>query len=213
MIIKKPLVMSSFSPWSSACYGQVQHFWQQWGWTVAVCKPCSSLVDTKLKVSADAGTPTQDPSDFRNLTGGLQYLTFTRPDISYAIQQACLHMHDSWEPHLAALKHILRYIRGTLNLGLVLRPSSLSKVVVYSDADWAGYPNTRKSHIGLCSVPWRQSHLLVLQVPGDSVLLQCWSLSIAPWLMPSMKPLGCASFCSSSALEQIVVFYYNSMTY
>jgi len=54
-------------------------------------------------------------------------------------------MHDPWEPHLAALKHILQYIRGTLNLGLVLRPSSLSKVVVYSDADWAGYPNTRKS--------------------------------------------------------------------
>ena len=101
-------------------------------------------MDAKLKVSADAGTPTQDPSDFRNLTGALQ-LTFTRPDISYAIQQACLHMHDSWEPHLAALKHILRYIRGTLNLGLVLRPSSLSKVVVYSDADWVGYPNTRKS--------------------------------------------------------------------
>ncbi|GKC72662.1 ribonuclease H-like domain-containing protein, partial [Tanacetum coccineum] len=38
---------------------------------------------------------------------GLQYLTFTRPDISYAVQQVCLHMHDPREPHLAALKRVL----------------------------------------------------------------------------------------------------------
>ena len=52
--------------------------------------------------------------------GALQYLTFTRPDITYAIQQICLHMHDPREHHLAALKRILRYIRGTLHLGFFL---------------------------------------------------------------------------------------------
>nr|GEZ41027.1 ribonuclease H-like domain-containing protein [Tanacetum cinerariifolium] len=56
----------------------------------------------------------QDPTLYRSLAGGLQYLTFTRPDISYAIQQICLYMHDPREPHLAAVKRILRYIRGTL---------------------------------------------------------------------------------------------------
>ncbi|GKD62025.1 ribonuclease H-like domain-containing protein [Tanacetum coccineum] len=45
---------------------------------------------------------------------GLQYLTFTWPDISYVVQQICLHMHDPREPHLAALKRVLRYVRGTL---------------------------------------------------------------------------------------------------
>jgi len=45
-----------------------------------------------------------------SLAGALQYLTFTRPDIAYAVQQVCLHMHDPREPHLAALKRILRYI-------------------------------------------------------------------------------------------------------
>ena len=54
-------------------------------------------------------------------------------------------MHDLREPHLAALKRILRYIRGTLHLGLLLRPSSSTELVVYSDADWAGCPDTRKS--------------------------------------------------------------------
>jgi hypothetical protein len=50
----------------------------------------------------------------------LQYLTFTRPDITYTVLQVCLYMHDPREPHLAALKRILRYIRGTLHLGLHL---------------------------------------------------------------------------------------------
>jgi len=57
-------------------------------------------------------------------------------------------MHDPREPHLAALKRILRYIRGTLHLGLELRPSSVEDITAYSDADWAGCPNTRKSTSG-----------------------------------------------------------------
>lgn len=57
-------------------------------------------------------------------------------------------MHDPREPHLAALKRILRYIHGTLHLGLLLRPSAQFDLVVYSDADWAGYPDTRKSTSG-----------------------------------------------------------------
>jgi hypothetical protein len=66
----------------------------------------------------------------------------------YAVQQVCLHMHDPREPHLAALKRILRYIRGTLHLGLLLRPSTSTDLVVYTDADWAGCPDTRKSTLG-----------------------------------------------------------------
>ncbi|GKA23859.1 ribonuclease H-like domain-containing protein [Tanacetum coccineum] len=50
------------------------------------------------------GAPVQDPTLYRSLAGGLQYLTFTRPDLSYAVQQICLYMHDPREPHLAALK-------------------------------------------------------------------------------------------------------------
>jgi len=112
------------------------------------CKPCNTPVDTNPKLSGTDGTRVEDPTDFRSIAGALQYLTFTRPDIAYAVQQVCLHMHDPRQPHLAALKRILRYIRGTLDLGLFLRPSSTSDLVVYSDADWAGCPDTRKSTSG-----------------------------------------------------------------
>ena len=84
------------------------------------CKPCSTPVDLTLKLSATIRAPIADPIDYRSLVSALQYLTFTRPNISYAVQQVCLYMHDPHEPHLAALKWILRYIRGTLRLGLVL---------------------------------------------------------------------------------------------
>ncbi|GJV45835.1 ribonuclease H-like domain-containing protein [Tanacetum coccineum] len=80
----------------------------------------------------------------------LQYLTFTRPDISYAVQQICLYMHDPRDPHFTALKRILRYVRGTIDHGLQLYVSSTSQLTAYTDADWAGCPVTRRSTSGYC---------------------------------------------------------------
>ena len=109
------------------------------------CKLCSTPVDTHAKVSSTAGAPVSDPTQYRSLVSVLQYLIFTRPDISYAVQQVCLYMHDPRDGHLSAVKRILRYLRGTLGHGLLLRPSSTSALVVYTDADWASCPDTRKS--------------------------------------------------------------------
>ena len=57
-------------------------------------------------------------------------------------------MHDLRESHLAAQKCLLRYVRGTVDLGLVLHRSSSAKLVVYTDTDWAGCPDTRRSTSG-----------------------------------------------------------------
>ncbi|GJW13974.1 ribonuclease H-like domain-containing protein [Tanacetum coccineum] len=70
------------------------------------CNPSRTPVDTESKLGPD-GVSVQDPTLYRSLAGGLQYLTFTRPDLSYAVQQIYLYMHDPREPHLAALKRIL----------------------------------------------------------------------------------------------------------
>ena len=69
--------------------------------------PISTAIISKAKVSASSGTPLSDPSFYCSLTGGLQYLTITRPDISYAVQQTCLHMHDPRDVHMALVKRIL----------------------------------------------------------------------------------------------------------
>jgi hypothetical protein len=112
------------------------------------CKPCSTPVDTQAKLSAILGDLVADPTAYRSLTGALQYLTFTRPDLTYAVQQICLHMHDPRESHLVALKRLLRYVRGTVDCGLVLHRSPSAELVVYTDVDWAGRPDTRRSTSG-----------------------------------------------------------------
>lgn len=114
------------------------------------CKPISTPVDLKAKLSSDDGAPIDDPTLYRSLAGALQYLTLTRPDIQYAVQQLCLFMHDPRVPHFQALKRVLRYLQGTLAHGLQLYRSSSSTLTAYTDADWAGCPNTRRSTSGYC---------------------------------------------------------------
>ncbi|GKE30600.1 ribonuclease H-like domain-containing protein [Tanacetum coccineum] len=62
----------------------------------------------------------------------------------------CLYMHDPRKPYFLALKRVSRYIRGTLDYGLQLFSSSITDLVAYSDADWAGCPTTRRSTSGYC---------------------------------------------------------------
>ncbi|GJV99479.1 ribonuclease H-like domain-containing protein [Tanacetum coccineum] len=113
------------------------------------CNPSRTPIDTESKLGSD-GDPVFDATLYRSLAVSLQYLTFTRPDISYAVQQVCLYMHDPRESYFSALKRILRYIRGTLDNGLQLFLSSTTDLVAYSDADWAGCPTTRRSTSSYC---------------------------------------------------------------
>jgi hypothetical protein len=92
---------------------------------IADYKPCTTPVDLQAKLAGDSGPPVEDASQFRSIAGALQYLTFTWPDIAYAVQQICLHMHDPREPHLTAIKRILRYLRGTPDFGLPVMGISL----------------------------------------------------------------------------------------
>jgi len=77
------------------------------------CHPTATPVDARMKLSATDGSPVADPTQYRSLAGALQYLTLTRPNLAYVVQQVCLFMHDPREPHLAFLKRILHYVKGT----------------------------------------------------------------------------------------------------
>jgi hypothetical protein len=115
---------------------------------MADCKPCTTPVDLHGKLAVDSGAPVQDASQFQSIAGALQYLTFTQSDIAYTVHQICLHMHDPREPHLTAMKRILCYLQVTPDYGLLLRHSSSSDLIVYTDADWAGCLDTRRSTSG-----------------------------------------------------------------
>jgi hypothetical protein len=109
------------------------------------CKLVSTMVDTQAKVSVESGPPVADLTHISSLAGALQYLSFTRPNLTYVVQLICLHMHHPQEPHLTTMKRTMRYLRGTLDYGLLLRCSASSRLTVYTDVDWVGCPDTRRS--------------------------------------------------------------------
>ncbi|KAG9444818.1 hypothetical protein H6P81_016158 [Aristolochia fimbriata] len=118
--------------------------------SLLVSKPLSTPIVTGSKLSKYDGTPLPDPSVYRSTVGALQYLTLTQPDIQYAVNQACQFQQNPTDTHWSAVKHILRYLKGTLSYGLVIHPSSDLGVDVYSDADWGGCPDDRRSVTGFC---------------------------------------------------------------
>lgn len=114
------------------------------------CNPCTTPIDTKPKLSSVEGRSVSNATEFCSLAGALQYLTITRTNISYAVQQICLFMPAPKEPHLQLLKCVLQYLKGTMSYGLQITKLASTTIVAYSDADWAGCPDTRCSTSGYC---------------------------------------------------------------
>lgn len=112
------------------------------------------LVDTPLEVNVkyqrNDGDFLSDPSLYRQLVGSLNYLTITRPDISFAVQQVSQFMQAPTHLHLAAVRRIVRYLNGTSHRGLFFSVESPLRLTTYSDADWAGCSDTRRSITGWC---------------------------------------------------------------
>uniref|UniRef100_A0A2N9E312 Integrase catalytic domain-containing protein n=1 Tax=Fagus sylvatica TaxID=28930 RepID=A0A2N9E312_FAGSY len=111
---------------------------------MSTCKPCSTpFVPPSTSVLTESSL-LSDPFSYRSLVGALQYLTFTRPDLSFAINSLCQHMHQPTTSHLVAAKRVLRYIRGTISHGILFQPGPL-RLTAFTDSDWAGNPVDRRS--------------------------------------------------------------------
>lgn len=96
------------------------------------------------------GTAVLDPTKYRSIAGALQYVVLTRPYIAYAVNHICQFMHAPTDVRVVALKRILRYLRETVNYGLVFRPSARLSLVGYADANWSLDLDDRRSTTGYC---------------------------------------------------------------
>lgn len=114
------------------------------------CKPVATPVNTNPKLGAHAGEMFDNPTLYKSLAGVLQYLTFTRPDIAYAVQQICMHMHGPRSDHLDALKRVIRYIQCTNSFGLTLKKTMDLSLLAYTDADLAACLDTLRFTLGDC---------------------------------------------------------------
>uniref|UniRef100_A0A2N9FKJ8 Integrase catalytic domain-containing protein n=1 Tax=Fagus sylvatica TaxID=28930 RepID=A0A2N9FKJ8_FAGSY len=108
------------------------------------CSPCKTPCVPNVRLSSTSGEPLTDIHAYRSLVGALHYLTFTRPDLSFAVHQVCQFMNAPTDIHLTAAKRILRYVRGTLDHGLFYTPGPIT-LSAFTDADWAGDPDDRRS--------------------------------------------------------------------
>ncbi|CAH9146417.1 unnamed protein product [Cuscuta epithymum] len=112
-------------------------------------KSVRTPVATRTSLSLTDGELLADATEYRSMVGALQYLTLTRPDITYAVHLVSQFMHAPRTTHMLAVKRIFRYLQGTLDHGLWLQKSVRSLcLVAYSDADWAGCPDTSRSTTG-----------------------------------------------------------------
>ena len=114
----------------------------------------TSFVDTPMEVNVkyrkDEGDLLNEPTFYWRLVGSLIYLTTTRPDISYVVHQVSQFMSSPRHLHLAAVRLIIRYLRGSPICGLFFPTDTSLQLITYSDADWAGCPDTRRSTTSLC---------------------------------------------------------------
>jgi hypothetical protein len=115
------------------------------------CKPISTPLSTSEKLSAHVGVALgpNDATRYRSIVGGLQYLTLTRPDLTFSVNKVCQYLHSPTMLHLVVVKRILRYVKGTIGLGLQIVKSSSMLVSGFSDADWARCLDDRRSIGGL----------------------------------------------------------------
>ncbi|KAF5469242.1 hypothetical protein F2P56_013330 [Juglans regia] len=107
-------------------------------------------MELNVKIRKEEGDLLTDPSLYRKLVGSLVYLTITRPDISFAVQQVSQFLQTPRHLHLVAVRRIIRYVQGTSARGLFFPAGNSPHLAAYSDVDWAGCVDTRRSIIGWC---------------------------------------------------------------
>nr|XP_020174438.1 uncharacterized mitochondrial protein AtMg00810-like [Aegilops tauschii subsp. strangulata] len=181
------------------------------------CKPAPTPVDMKAKVSALEGSLTSDGAFYRSIVGALQYLTLTRPDLQYAVQQVCLHMHAPRDSHWTLVKRILRYIRSTMSLGLTLTAYAFTDIVAYSDADWAGCLDTRRStssycvYLGPSLISWSSKRQTTIS--RSSAEAEYRAVAECSWIRQLLQELFCdvhkatLVYCDNVALGRVRVLH------
>ncbi|KAH9733814.1 reverse transcriptase Ty1/copia-type domain-containing protein [Citrus sinensis] len=137
-------------------------------------------------------------TEYRQIVGSLQYLTFTRPDITHAVNKVCQKFQQPTKADLRAVKRILRYLKGTLNFGLrYLKQSSLT-LYGFLDSDWAGCPLTRRSTSGFCiylgsnCISWSSKKQTTVARSSAEAEYRCMASTAVKltWLMYIFKEIG-----------------------
>jgi len=103
-----------------------------------------------VKISADLTSKQVDPTLYKSMIGSLLYLTASQPDIAFSVSVCARFQANPKESHLTAVKYIVRYVNATVNYGICFSRETNLVLAGYSDANWAGNADDRKSTSGGC---------------------------------------------------------------
>jgi hypothetical protein len=107
-------------------------------------------MNTSVKISTDLTSKLVDPILYRSMIGSLLYLTANRPDIAFSVGVCAWFQANPKESHLTAVKRIIKYVNDTLLHGIWYYRETNLVVAGYSDTDWAGNADDRRSTSGGC---------------------------------------------------------------
>ncbi|KAK6124927.1 hypothetical protein DH2020_041338 [Rehmannia glutinosa] len=114
------------------------------------CTPCPTPYCSNHKLKLNDSPSFVNPSLYRSTIGALQYLTITRPDLSFIVNKLSQFLHSPTSNHWVACKRVLRYLKGSSSTGLIFGASPTLHLTAFSNADWGSNLDDRKSTSGHC---------------------------------------------------------------
>ena len=167
---------------------------------LAEAKSISTPADINVKLQKEDGTSKNvNGSMYQSMIGSLLYAAIaTRPDISQIVGVLSKFNSCSNESHLSAVKRVFRYLKGTMSMGIRYCKSSKWDLVGFSDADWAGNLDDRRSTSGnlflLSNAPvsWqskKQSNVTLSTTEAEYVALSSATQELV-WLHRLLSDIG-----------------------
>ncbi|KAM1612371.1 hypothetical protein ACFX13_001090 [Malus domestica] len=161
------------------------------------CNPVQNPVVPGLKLTRNGGVEV-DSTVYRQMVGNLMYLTATRPDLMFVVSLISRYMERPTEEHLQVAKKVLRYVKGTVDLGIFYKKGGTEELTGYTDSDYAGDQDDRKSTSGYVfmmssgAVSWssKKQPVVTLSTTEAEFIAAASSACQVVWLRRIMESLN-----------------------